>query len=100
VDARGKFLYVSNRGDDTNDIVVFSVNAQDGTLSFVQRISSGGEIPRNFAIEPTANWLLAANHRSNNLQLFRIDQSTGRLAPSERITGIHDPVCIVFVPMK
>lgn len=98
VDAKGKFLYVSNRGDTTNNIVVFRINADGETLSFVQRISSGGKIPRNFAIDPTGKWLFAANHQSNNIQVFRIDAETGRLTPASQISGIHDPVCVIFVP--
>jgi 6-phosphogluconolactonase len=98
VDRSGRFVYVSNRGDKTNDLVVFRIDPENGTLSFVQRIASGGSIPRHFAIDPTGRWLFAANHRSNNIQLFRVDAETGRLSPTSQITGIHDPVCVVFVP--
>lgn len=98
VDTKGKFLYVSNRGDATNNIVVFRISTDDGTLSFVQRMSSGGKIPRDFAIDPTGKWLLAANHQSNNIEVFRIDGDTGRLTPASQIIGIYDPVCVVFVP--
>jgi 6-phosphogluconolactonase len=97
VDASGKFLYVSNRGDQTNDITVFSINPADGTLKLVQRIPSGGKLPRNFAIDPTGRWLLAANQDSNNIQIFRIDGNTGRLGPSTQASGIVSPVCIIFV---
>lgn len=98
VDSKGRFLYVSDRDDATNNIAVFRIDADDGTLSFVQRVSSGGKIPRQFAIDPTGKWLFVANHQSNNIQVFRIDGLTGRLIPSSRITGIYDPVCVVFVP--
>jgi 6-phosphogluconolactonase len=98
VDGRGRFLYVSNRGDATDDIVVFRINAADGTLSFVQRISSGGKIPRHFALDPSGKWLLAANHQSNNIQVFRVNEDTGRLTAASLITSIYDPVCIIFVP--
>ena len=98
VDAKGKFLYVSDRGDTTNNIVVFRINGDGGALSLVQRIASGGKIPRNFAIDPTGKWLFAANHQSNNIQAFRIDTETGRLSPAFQINGIFDPVCVIFVP--
>ena len=97
IDPRGKFLYVSNRGDATNNITVFSINAADGTLKFVQRVPSGGKLPRNFVIDPTGQWLLAANQDSNNIQIFRMDNSTGRLSPTTQIPGIVAPVCVVFV---
>ena len=97
IDPRGKFLYVSNRGDQTNDITVFRISAADGTLEFVQRIPSGGKLPRNFAIDPTGHWLLAANQDSNNIQIFRADGKTGRLSPSSQVSGILAPVCVIFV---
>ena len=96
VDTQGKFLYVSNRGYDT--IAVFQIGV-DGTLSFVQRVPSGGKIPRNFAIDPTGRWLFAANHRSNNIQLFHVNPGTGELAAMRQISGIFDPVCVIFVPI-
>src|SRR5438067_104740 len=46
----GKFLYSSNRGDDS--IAVFTVNRKTGKLTFTQRVPSGGKTPRNFAIDP------------------------------------------------
>jgi 6-phosphogluconolactonase len=98
VDSKGKFLYVSNRGDQTNSITVFRISAKDGTLESVQRVPSEGKAPRNFAIDPTGRWLLAANQESNNIQIFRVDQKTGVLSPTSNISGIISPVCVVFVP--
>jgi 6-phosphogluconolactonase len=98
VDATGRSLYVSNRGDDS--ISVFGINAKDGTLSFVERVASGGKVPRNFALDPTGRWLLAANQESNNIQLFRVDSGTGRLTAASRVSNIVAPVCIIFVPIK
>ena len=100
VDSKGKFLYVSNRGDQSNTITVFRISAKDGTLDFVQRVPSEGKAPRNFAIDPTGRWLLAANQESNNIQIFRVDQKTGELSPSSMISGIVSPVCIVFVAVN
>jgi 6-phosphogluconolactonase len=100
VDPSGKFLYVSNRGDQTNSLTVFQISATDGTLTFVQRVPSGGKAPRNFAIDPTGQWLLAANQGSDNIQIFRVDRRSGRLTPTSQISGIVAPVCVIFVPVK
>jgi 6-phosphogluconolactonase len=97
IDSTGRFLYVSNRGADT--ISVYAIHAADGSLSFLQRVPSGGKIPRHFAIDPTGNWLFAANHQSNNIQLFRVDRATGRLTAASQISRISDPVCVIFVPI-
>ena len=100
VDPSGKFLYVSNRGDATNNITVFRIGNGDGKLEFLQRIPSGGKLPRNFAIDPTGRWLLAANQGSDNIQVFRVDKQTGRLSPTSQVSGIVSPVCLIFVAEK
>src|SRR3984893_10583461 len=50
VDARGRFLYASNRGHDS--ITVFAI-AGNGRLSVVDNVPSGGKAPRSFRIDPT-----------------------------------------------
>ena len=74
----GKFVYGSNRGHDS--IAVFSVGAA-GALSLVEYEPTRGQTPRNFAIDPTGRWLIAANQRSGTLAVFTIDQNTGALTP-------------------
>jgi 6-phosphogluconolactonase len=96
VDARGRFLYVSNRGDDS--IAVYSINPGNGRLTPVERVPSGGKTPRNFAIDPSGNWLFAANQDSNDIKLFRIDPRSGRLSPRSGSLKVVSPVCICFLP--
>lgn len=69
-----KFLYGSNRGENT--IVVFSVG-KDGSLTLAGRTSCGGNWPRNFAIDPSGRYLLCGNQRSDNIAVFSIDRETG-----------------------
>jgi 6-phosphogluconolactonase len=97
-DAEGKFLYVSNRGD--NSIAQFSINSTDGSLSPVGWISSGGETPRNFEIDPSGKWLFAANQNSGNIVLFSIDNVSGTLKQISDSTKISSPVCIRFLQVK
>jgi len=98
VDAKGRFLYVSNRGHDS--IAVFSIDPDSGTLKSPEWVPSGGKTPRNFAIDPTGKWLFSANQDSNNINLLRIDQKSGRLTPSDRSLTVVSPVCIRFVSFK
>ena len=37
--------------------------------------------PRNFGIDPTGNYLIAANQDSDTLAIFKIDQNSGALEP-------------------
>ena len=102
----GKFLYESNRrfraadlfGPDT--IGVFSIDPEKGTLSEVEQIAPGGTMPRNFAIDPTGSYLFSANQESGNVMVFRVDNNTGKLTPTDTNLKIDVPVCVVFVPAQ
>jgi 6-phosphogluconolactonase len=73
----GKFLYASNRGEDT--LVVFSIADVDGKLTFVQRIACGGKTPRHFTLSPDSRWILCGNQDSATVTVFRRDGGSGRL---------------------
>jgi 6-phosphogluconolactonase len=92
----GKFLYTSNRGDDS--IALFTIDGGTGKLKFVERTPSGGKTPRNFAIDPTGTHLLSANEESGNIVEFNIDASTGRLTSQREVAKVASAVCLVFVP--
>src|SRR5580692_1139779 len=95
IDPSGKFLFASNRGDDS--ITVFAISASKGTLKYVETDPTGGKTPRNFAIDPTGTWLLAANQDSNNIVVFRIDKKNGHLTATGETAQIQSPVCLKFV---
>jgi len=92
----GKFLYGSNRGDDS--IAVFAIDQALGTLSPVEYVSTQGKTPRGFAIDPTGTYLIAGNQDTNTLVVFHIDQESGRLKPTGQVLEIQAPACVVFVP--
>jgi 6-phosphogluconolactonase (cycloisomerase 2 family) len=90
----GKFLYVSNRGD--NSIAVFSIDPTAGTLSLVACESSQGTGPRFIGLDPSGRFLYAANERSNTIVAFRVDTLSGKLTPTGDLVRTGSPVCIVF----
>jgi 6-phosphogluconolactonase len=91
----GKFLYASNRGDDS--IAVFSVtDMKRGTLKLEQHIPSGGKMPRQFEIDPTGHWLLVGNQNSDNIAVFSIDLSNGKLTTAGVVPGVVKPTCVKF----
>ncbi|HEX4121259.1 MAG TPA: lactonase family protein [Verrucomicrobiae bacterium] len=92
----GKFVFFSNRGDDS--VVVFACNPDTGRLTFVERVSSGGKIPRQFEIDPTGSYLLAANQDSNTIVVFRIDGETGHLQRVGDAVSTDNPMCVKFMP--
>lgn len=91
----GKFLYASNRGE-VNEIVIFSI-ADDGTLNTVGRQSTFGQTPRDFVIDPSGIFLLAANQDSNSVITFRINPENGMLEDTGIETEIPTPVCLKFL---
>ena len=93
----GKFLYASNRGDDS--FAVYSINQKDGTLTQVEIVPTGGKEPRHFAIDPTGHFLLAENQNTNQIVEFRIDQATGKLTATGETLATPSPICISFLPL-
>lgn len=92
----GKFLYATNRGD-ANEIVIFSVDSNDGLLHQVGRQSTLGRTPREFAIDPTGRWLIVGNQNSDSAYVFKRDVGTGLLADPAPLS-IGSPVDFEFTP--
>ena len=88
----GKFVYGSNRGNNT--IAVFSVDAADGTLTPVQQQPTG-RTPRNFAIDPTGAFCIVAGQDSSDIRLYTIDPENGQLTDTGKKLTVASPVCIV-----
>jgi 6-phosphogluconolactonase len=95
IDRAGRFLYASNRGEDV--IVVFAIDAASGALHFVQRIGSGGKNPRDFTLDPSEKWLVAANQDTQNIAVFERDPHDGRLKLTDRSYHVGAPVAVLFV---
>lgn len=94
----GRFLYASNRGD-ANSLAIYAIDTATGKLTVKGFESTGGKTPRNFMIDPTGQWLLAANQRSDNIVIFRIDKTTGLLKATGKEISIPAPVCLKTGPM-
>jgi 6-phosphogluconolactonase (cycloisomerase 2 family) len=95
VSADGRFLYVSNRGQDS--IVVFRIAHETGHLTYVDNTPTGGTRPRFFALDPTGRRLYAANQDSDDVTGFFVDPATGTLAPMGVVARTGSPSAISFV---
>lgn len=91
----GRFLYGSNRGDDS--IVVYRIDGSTGLLTLIEIVSTGGQTPRNFVVSPDGKFLLAANQDSDNIVIFSINQETGQLLNANLTVDISKPVCMKFL---
>lgn len=90
----GKFLYGSNRGENT--IVIFAVDEDSGQLELVGRESVHGDWPRNFSMDPSGEFLLVANKKTSNIAVFQREKENGTLTFLNEISH-PNPVCLVFV---
>ncbi|MGJ7902090.1 lactonase family protein [Lysobacter sp. 1R34A] len=95
--ADGRFLYASNRGED-NHIAVYAVDAASGRLSALQRRSSEGRGPREFALSPDGRHLVVANQHSGNLVVIERDPADGRLGKTVQTLEIASPSDVKFAP--
>ncbi len=95
ISSDGRFIYAGNRGH--NSIAVFSVNEATAELSLVQRISTEGDWPRDFALDPTEKFIVASNQESANLVLFARDETTGKLTLIQSDVKLPYPVCVKFL---
>ncbi|WP_339275814.1 lactonase family protein [Paenibacillus sp. FSL W8-0426] len=94
VSACGRFLYASNRGDDS--IVLYHIDQETGKLEAAQWTSTIGRTPRNFNLLP-GGILLVANQDTDSIVGFRMDEEDGRLTHNGFKLEIPRPVCIVPV---
>jgi 6-phosphogluconolactonase len=91
----GRFLYVSNRGQDS--VVLFKVASGAGHLIYAGNTPTGGKRPRFFTLDPSARQLYAANQDSDDITGFRIDPETGVPRPFGVVARTGSPSAISFV---
>lgn len=103
----GKFVYVSNRAHDTedvngqkvfkggvNDITVFSVDQTTGEPTLIQHAETYGIFPRTFGIDPTGKVLVAGNE---DPLLVRDGDKIVKVLPSLVTYKIGDDGKLTFV---
>jgi 6-phosphogluconolactonase len=92
----GRFLYASNRGEDT--LVAFTIAPETGALTLLQRISCGGKTPRQFALSPESDshWLICGNEDSATVTTFRRDGGTGKLSGPVQTIPLDSPMFALF----
>lgn len=94
----GRFLYVSDRAA-TNQIRVFTI-AETQSLEEIQRRDSEGREPREFAIDPSGNYLLVANQHSDSLVVMRRDPDSGLLGETLQTLPLAQPADLKFIDRR
>ena len=93
VSADDRFLYVSNRVDDT--IAVFSITDGGAALKPVEVVPAGGAWPRDIVLSPDGTLLFSANQHSDSITVFRVDGETGRLTPVGAPYSVKTPASLL-----
>lgn len=89
----GKFVYGSNRGNDS--IAVYKTLG-DASLELVQIVSTNGKTPRDFTLSPDEKHLIAVHQDSDNATVFSRDTETGRLTALSHDFYLPEAVCVTF----
>jgi len=90
----GKYVYASNRVGH-NSISVFQIK-DSGAVERLQVMDNVPAHPRDFSIDPQGKFLLAAGMQGNAIEIFRIDDSTGKLIRTGQKIQMKAPACILF----
>ena len=82
----------------TEPLAIFSVEQDSGRLTGAGHASTRGNTPRNFTIDPSGAWVLAANQDSDDIGVFSRDADTGQLSPVGDMVWAPMAVCLRFGP--
>jgi 6-phosphogluconolactonase len=94
VHPNGKYLYASNCGHDS--VVLFSIDAARGTLTYVEDQSTYGTMPVHFGMDTPGQHLAVANNGSGTILILRAPES-GRVKPGGNAVKLPGAACAVFV---
>jgi 6-phosphogluconolactonase len=97
VDEAGLHVYASNRGHDS--VALLAVDPVLFTLTAMEFPPAMGRTPRHFALDPEGRNLVVASQDSGRLQVFSVHPRTGQIQPRGKAVNVHNPVCVVFVPI-
>ena len=94
----GKFIYCANRdlSDQGRDsLSVFKVGDK-GKITRLQTIAAEVWVPRNINLDPSGKWLIVAGQRSNDVPVFKIDTTSGKLSYTGNKVTVPKAMCIEF----
>lgn len=91
----GQFIYAGNRGH--NSIAIFAIAEDHRQVNFIAHASTYGDWPRDFVLDPTEKYVVAANERSNTLTLYQREAESGLLRLLQKDVPVPEPVCVKFL---
>lgn len=93
VSPSGRSVLVTNRGERSDDVVLFGFDGE--TLHASDRQRSQGATPRDLAVSPDGRWALVANQDGGTVATFALDEAHGRLELAG-VAAVPTPVSLAF----
>jgi len=90
----GKYLYASNRSD-MSSVATMGIGNK-GDISRLQVVQNVPYWPRDFNISPDGKFLLVAGAKANEIELFRINEESGKFETAQSKVSVPVPICILF----
>ena len=85
----GKYILASSRGYDG---LTSFLRESDGSLKKIQSIRLSGKTPRDFDV--FGKWIVAADQGSDEIEILRLDQETGKMEKTGMGETVFRPTCI------
>jgi 6-phosphogluconolactonase len=90
----GKYLLASNCGH--HSVVLFSIDQQKGTLTYIEDQSTYGKAPVHFGIDTPGHHLAVANRESGTILILRAPENA-RVKPGGNVVEMPSAACAVFM---
>jgi len=94
VSSDGRFVYSANRLHDSINICSI---ASDGKLKRVGEVSTMGDYPRFFCIDPSGKFMYVCDQRSDCITSYTVNRQTGMLTFTGKYTPVGSPAMIAFL---
>jgi 6-phosphogluconolactonase len=91
-------FYVANRGH--NSISTFAFNPDTKKIQRLQVIKIQSDIPRNFGLHHSGQWLIVGGQKNDLIESLKIDPKLGTLTLTPHQLALANPMCIRFKPVK
>lgn len=94
---KSRYAYVSTT--DADEVAVFSVDPQSGSLaSIVDPVPSSGQ-RQSLAVHPSLDWVFATRATDGQVEVLKVDAHTGSLVPhGTPYATAADPIMVVCDP--
>ena len=80
-----KYVYaVNENGNDKGSIAAYSFDKKTGTLTYLNKQSSGGDHPCYVNVDSKGHWVVAGNYTGGSLALLPVN-ADGSLAPPKQV---------------